>query len=146
MFGFLKKKVKVAARDISKFEKKDLMEATVGIAILVMYADGSAKDSERSKIQRILANTPALTNYGPEVQSTFNRYDSLCSEVGYMAARVQILREIKQCQGDQHEMEDVLVTGLTVALADGEMDEKEDAILREVAGVFGMRLEDFLKS
>jgi tellurite resistance protein TerB len=144
MFGFLKKKAKVALRDVSKFEKKDLMEATVGICVLVMYADGDASDVERTKVQKLLANTPALANFGPEVQATFNRFDQLLKEVGMMSGRVQILREIKQCQGDTHEMEDVLVSGLTVALADGEMDEKEDAILREVAQTFGLRLETFL--
>lgn len=142
--GFLRKKAKVAARDIAKFEKKDLMEATVGIGVLTMWVDGDAKDSERDKIQKILNNTPALANYGTEVQGTFSRYDTMCKEMGFMAAKVQIMREIKQCQGDTHEMEDVLVTGLTVALSDGEMDEKEEKLLKEVASLFNLRLENFL--
>lgn len=144
MFGFFKKKAKVAARNVAKFEKKDLMEATVGIAILVMYADGDASDVERAKTQKLLNNTPALANYGPEVQATYARFDALLSEVGMLAGRTQIMREIKQCQGDTHEMEDVLVAGLTVALADGEMDEKEEKVLKEVANAFGLRLENFL--
>lgn len=144
MFGMFKKKAKVAARSIAKFEKKDLMEATVGIAILVMYADGDASDVERAKTQKLLNNTPALANYGSEVQATYQRFDSLLSEVGLLAGRVQIMREIKQCQGDTHEMEDVLVAGLTVALADGEIDEKEEKVLKDVASAFGLRLESFL--
>ena len=144
MFGYFKKKAKVVTRDIAKFEKKDLMEATVGIAVLTMWVDGSAEDSERSKIQKILNNNQALANYGPEVQATFGRYDQLCTEVGFMAAKVTIMREIAQCLGDKHEMEDVLVTGLTVALADGEMDEKEEKLLKEVAQLFGLRLESYL--
>lgn len=144
MFGLFKKKAKVVARNVAKFEKKDLMEATVGIAILVMYADGDASDAERSKTQKLLNNTPALANYGPEVSATYQRFDSLLQEVGMLAGRIQIMREIKQCQGDTHEMEDVLVAGLTVALADGEMDEKEEKILKDVAQAFGLRLENFL--
>lgn len=144
MFGMFKKKAKVAARNIAKFEKKDLMEATVGIAILVMYADGDASDVERAKTQKLLENTPALANYGPEVQATYARFDSLLREVGILAGRIQIMREIKQCSGDQHEMEDVLVAGLTVALADGEIDDKEEKVLKEVASAYGLRLENFL--
>lgn len=64
LFGMLKKKVNVAAGEVRKLEKKDLMEATVGIAVLVMYADGEAEDSERDKIAKILANTPALAAFG----------------------------------------------------------------------------------
>lgn len=144
MFGFLKKKAKVAMRDVSKFDKKDLMEATVGICVLVMYADGTAEDAERAKIQKILDNTPALNNFGPEVQACFSRFDSLCRDAGMIMARSQIMREIKDCQGDTREMEDVLVTGLTVALSDGEMEEAEEKILKEVASAFGLRLENFL--
>ena len=144
MFGFLKKKAKVAMRDVSKFDKKDLMEATVGICVLVMYADGTAEDAERAKIQKILDNTPALANFGPEVQACFSRFDALCRDAGMIMARSQIMREIKDCQGDTREMEDVLVTGLTVALSDGEMEEPEEKILKEVASAFGLRLESFL--
>lgn len=145
VWGMFKKKAKVAARNVAKFEKKDLMEATVGIAILVMYADGDASDTERAKTQKLLENTPALANYGPEVQATYARFDSLLKDVGMLAGRVQIMREIKQCNGDQHEMEDVLVAGLTVALADGDMDEKEEKVLKDVANAFGLRLENFLR-
>jgi|GEM_PF-5309020 Tellurite resistance protein len=144
MFGMFRKKAKAVARDISKFEKKDLMEATVGICVLVMYADGTAEDTERAKIQKILDNTPALANFGSEVASCFGRFDALCRDAGMIMARSQIMREIKDCQGDSREMEDVLVTGLTVALADGEMDEKEEKVLKEVASAFGLRLESFL--
>lgn len=144
MLGWLKKKAKVTAREVTKFDKKDFMEATVGIAILVMYASGDASDVERQKTQKILDNTPALANFTSEVQGTYSRYDALLRDVGFMAGKVQIMREISQCQGDKHEMEDVLVTGLTVALADGSMDEKEEKILKEVAALFGLRLETYI--
>lgn len=144
MLNWLKKKAKVTALDVGKFEKKDLMEATVGIGVLTMWVSGSAEDAEREKLNKILANTPALSNFGSEVQSTLQRYDTMCKDMGFMGAKVHIMREIKQCQGDQHEMEDVLVTGLTVALSDGEMGEKEEKLLREVASLFGLRLENFL--
>lgn len=138
------KKAKLATQEIKKFEKRDLMEATVGIAVLVMWADGDAEDTERTKIANVLANNPALSAFGPEVQSTFNRYDSLCKESGFMLAKVQILREIADVKGDPREMEDVLVTGLTIALSDGEMEEPEEKILRQVATSFGLRIEDYL--
>lgn len=144
MFGLLKKKANRAGAEIKKFEKKDLMEATVGVAVLVMWADGDAEDSEREKIAKVLANNTALSSFGPEVQATFNRFDSLCKESGFMLAKVQIMREIADVKGDSREMEDVLVTGLTIAMADGEVEEAEEKILRQVASSFGLRIEDYL--
>jgi len=142
--GWFGKKARNTVSEIKKFERKDLMEATVGIAVLVMWADGTAEDSEREKIAKILANNQALAAFGPEVQSTFNRFDSLCKESGFMLAKVQIMREIGDVKGDTREMEDVLVTGLTVALADGELEEPEEKILRGVASAFGLRIEDYI--
>lgn len=144
MLKMFRKKANNAATEIKKFERKDLMEATVGVAVLVMYADGSAEEAERDKIAKVLANTPALQAFGPEVQATFNRFDSLCKESGFMLAQVQIMREIADVKGDAREMEDVLVTGLTIALADGEMEEPEKKILTKIAGQFGLRIEDYL--
>lgn len=144
MWNPFKKKVKNLGREIQKMERKDLMEATVGIAVLVMYADGNASDVERDKVRKVLDNTPTLTNFGAEVQATFQRFDSIFKEVGYIAGRQQVLREIGDVKGDQFEMEDVLVTGVTIALADGEIDEKEMDILQRVAQGFGLRLENFL--
>lgn len=144
MFNLFKKKVKVAAGEVRKLEKKDLMEATVGVAVLVMWADGHAEDAERTKIAQVLANTPALAAFGAEVQATFNRFDTLCKESGFMLAKVHIMREIGDVKGDSREMEDVFVTGLTIALADGELEEPEEKILRQVAQSFGLRVEDYL--
>jgi len=144
MFGMFKKKFKGAAKDIKKFEKKDLMEASVGIAVLVMWADGSAEDAEQQKVQAILKNTPALSNYGPEVQDTFNRFNSLCKEVGFIAARVQILREIEQVKHDRAEAEDVFVIGVTVANSDGELEEPEQKLLDTIGSMLGLRLADYL--
>lgn len=144
MFNIFKKKARNATTEIKKFERRDLMEATVGVAVLIMWADGSAEDSERSKTAQVLANTPAFSAFGPEVQATFNRFDALCKESGFMLAKVQIMREIGDVKGDPREMEDVLVTGLTIALADGELEEPEEKILRQIASQFGLRIEDYL--
>ena len=144
MWNPFKKKVKNLAREVQKMERKDLMEATVGIAVLVMYADGNASDVERDKVRKVLDNTPVLNNFGAEVQATFQRFDALFKEVGFLAGRTQVLREIADVKGDEREMEDVLVTGVTIALADGNIDEKEMDVLTRVAQGFGMRLENYL--
>lgn len=144
MWNPFKKKVKNLGREIQKMERKDLMEATVGIAVLVMYADGNASDVERDKVRKVLDNTPTLANFGAEVQATFQRFDAIFKDVGFIAGRQQVLRELGDVKGDQFEMEDVLVTGVTIALADGSIDEKEMDILQRVAQGFGLRLENFL--
>jgi len=144
MFGMFKKKVKVAQREVKNFEKRDLMQACVGIGLLVGYTSGDFGSAEAEKLQKTLANLPALAHFGSEVNETFARYNTLLKESGLMMGKLQIMREIGDVKGDQRESEDVLVTGLTVALADGEVDDKERAILEEIASVLGLRLDAYL--
>lgn len=146
MFGMFKKKVKVAQREVKNFEKRDLMQACVGIGLLVGYASGEFGQAESDKLQKVLANQPALANFGSEVNETYARYNAMLKEAGLLMGKVQILREIGDVKGDQREAEDVLITGITVALSDGEMDDKERKMLEEIAAVLGLRLETYIEA
>lgn len=148
MFGIgklFKKKVVVAAQTSKRFEKRDLMQATVGIALLAGWVSGSLSDDESVKIQKILANTPALEGFGSEVNETYDKYNAVLKDVGFLAGKIRIMREIGDVKGDRQEAEDVFVTGITVALADGVMDDAERALLEEIAGVLGLRLSTYVQ-
>ena len=145
MLGLFKKKAKIVQREVKNFEKRDLMQAAVGIALLVGWADGDLSVSEGDKIQKVLANNPALAGFGPEVTETFNKYNTMLKDAGFLIGRSQIMREIEDVKGDNREAEDVFLVGLTVALADGEVDEKELKVLSEVGMMLGLRLENYVQ-
>ena len=145
MFGMFKKKAKIVQREVKNFEKRDLMQAAVGIALLVGWADGDLSVSEGDKIQKVLANNPALAGFGAEVTETFNRYNTMLKDAGFLIGRSQIMREIEDVKGDNREAEDVFLVGLTVALADGEVDEKELKVLGDVGMMLGLRLENYVQ-
>lgn len=145
MFGMFRKKAKIVQREVKNFEKRDLMQACVGIALLVGWADGDLSVSEGDKIQKVLANNPALANFGSEVSETFNRYNTMLRDAGFLIGKSQIMREIEDVKGDSREAEDVFLVGLTVALADGEVDEKELKVLTDVGMMLGLRLENYLQ-
>lgn len=101
--------------------------------------------SEGDKIQKVLANNPALSNFGAEVTETFNRYNTMLRDAGFLIGKSQIMREIEDVKGDSREAEDVFLVGLTVALADGEVDQKEMKVLTDVGMMLGLRLENYLQ-
>jgi len=140
MFG---KKASAAKAEIKKFENRDLMEATVGGCLLVAFADGECEDAELKTIESLLRTNKALEGFGHELTDTVNRFTERL-KAGYRVARVEILREIEEIKGDQREKEDVLIAMLTVAEADGEIEEAERKELDVVAQRLGMRLDDFL--
>ena len=141
MFGF-GKKARAAKNEIKKFEKRDLMEATVGGCLLVAFADGDCEDSELKTIDSLLRTNKALEGFGHELTDTINRFTERL-KAGYRVARVEILREIEQVKGDRQEAEDVLITMLTIAEADGEIEAAEQKELDNVAERLGLRISDY---
>lgn len=141
MFGW-KKKARAAKAEIKKFEKRDLMEATVGGCLLIAFADGSCEEAELKSIDSLLRTNKALEGFGHELTDCINRFTERL-KAGYRVARLEILREIEQVKGDRQEAEDVLITMLTIAEADGEIEEAEQKELDTVAERLGLRLTDY---
>lgn len=141
MFGW-KKKANAAKTELKKFEKRDLMEAVVGGCLLIAFADGFCEEAELKSIDALLRTNKALEGFGHELTDTINRYTERL-KAGYRVARLEILREIEQVKGDRQEAEDVLITMLTIAEADGEIEEAEQKELSTVSDRLGLRLADY---
>lgn len=137
------KKAAAATSNVKRMENRDLMQATVAIACLVMHVSGGASDEERRKTETILAGTDELAHFGPELTDTFNKYDRMCTEQGFLIAKTKLMREISDVKASPQEKEDVFVTGISIAAADGEVDEKETALLRQIGVMLGLRIEDY---
>lgn len=141
MFGLLKKtfgkNTQEARQQLKKLENKDLMEATIGAALLVSAADGKIEDEEIVKLQEIVESLPSLQHFGSEIGATIDRYSRML-KAGFMLGKVQIMREIADCKHNDTEAEDVLVTAITIASADGEVEPQEADVIREVARKLGL--------
>ena len=141
MFGFGKKVNKVKA-EVKKLENRDQLEAIVGGCLLVAAADGSISDDEAKKIDSLLRTNKNLAHFGGEITELVNRFSERLGS-GYRVARAEILREIEDIKGDAKDKEDVLLNMLTIAEADGDIDEKERKELDTVAQRLGLRVADY---
>lgn len=142
MFKMFKKKGKEAAKEIKKFENRDLMEGLVGACLLVAYADGELEDDEVLNMEAQLAANPALEGFGGEINQTVNRFKSML-DAGFLIGKVKIMREIKECSNDDAECEDIFVAALTIAQSDGEVEPEEVKILQEIARNLGLSPRDY---
>ena len=141
MFGFGKKVNKVKA-EVKKLENRDQLEAIVGGCLLVAAADGTISDDEAKKIDSLLRTNKNLAHFGGEITELVNRFSERLGS-GYRVARAEILREIEDIKGDAKDKEDVLLNMLTIAEADGDIDEKERKELDTVAQRLGLRVADY---
>lgn len=142
MFKMFKKKAGDVKAEMQKVENRDLMEAIVGGCLLVAAADGSIDDDELLTLDKSINANPSMAHFGAEIGKTINLFEQQLS-AGFRIGKMKILREIADIKNNPADAEEVFINMVTVAEADGEIDEKEMAILKEVGTTLGVRLSDF---
>lgn len=142
MFKMFKKKAGDAKAEMKKIENRDLMEAIVGGCLLVAAADGSIDDDELLTLDKSINANPSMAHFGAEIGKTINQFEQQLS-AGFRIGKMKIMREIADIKSTPADAEEVFINMLTVAEADGDIDEKEMEILKEVGTVLGVRLSDF---
>lgn len=140
LFG---KKAGQARASVAKLANRDLMEAVVYGAIYVAAADGDLEDSELSKIETILSNNPALQGFGAELSNTIDRAKTDFKS-GARILRQNAEKELGDLAHSPSEALTVLNVMLTVAEADGEIEESELKALERSAKLLGLNLKDHL--
>lgn len=140
LFG---KKAGQARASVAKLANRDLMEAVVYGAIYVAAADGDLEESELSKIETILSNNPALQGFGAELSNTIDRAKTDFKS-GARILRQNAEKELGDLAHSPSEALTVLNVMLTVAEADGEIEESELKALERSAKLLGLNLKDHL--
>lgn len=146
MFGFSKKLFGKASgevkQELAKVENRDLMQGICGAALLIAAADGEIEPSEIAKLEATIRALPALQHFGAEISQTVQRFTDQLN-AGFLLGKTQIMREIRDCKHSQQEAEDIFVVALTIAQADGEVDDKEQAVMVQIARELGINPRDY---
>lgn len=128
-------------RGAKKVENRDLMEAIVGGGLLVSAADGDIEKDELNKLEKLIAGNENLKHFGAEIGKTIRRFTDLL-EGDFLVGRSKILRELRDIQGNDEHVEDVVLNILAIAKADGEMEPAERKVIEEIARELGYRLSE----
>lgn len=143
MFGkFFGKKAAEIKSAGAKISNKDLVEAVVSGSLLVAFADGNCDDSEISALESILASDEQFDSWRSEIPGLISKYAGKFS-AGYKLGKLSALREIGDLKSTQKDAELALVCIITVA-EQGGIDDKEKAVLNEIAVALGLRLDTYL--
>lgn len=137
------KKAREAKAALKKMENRDLAEGLVGACLLVAAADGSIDAEEIANLQAQLESHSVLSDFGPEIGKMVDKFSKQL-EAGFLIGKTSIMREIKDCAHDEREAEDIFVAAITIAQADGEVDEKEVKILKEIGKTLGLNLSNYM--
>lgn len=143
MFGIFKKKAAAAKVSMHKVENRDLMEAIVAGAILVAYADGDCSAEELKKLDGIITSNDNLKHFGSEIGNTIDKYATMY-ENGVRVAKHKLMSEIKDIQAEEEQKIEMFLITIDIAEADGNIDEAEFSILKEIGKTLGLNPENYI--
>lgn len=143
MFGIFKKKAAAAKITLHKVENRDLMEAIVAGAVLVAFADGDCSSDELEKLQGIIESNDNLAHFGSEIGTTIDKYSSMY-ESGARLAKVKLMKELKDVSADEQQKEEAFIIAIEIADADGEIDEDEMKVIRDIGKAYGLNPDNYI--
>jgi tellurite resistance protein TerB len=144
MFGMFGRKARQAGKELAKIENRDLAQAAVYGCFFVASADGELEKEELDKVDRLLRNSPQLQHFGAELGNLVDRAKADFTEGGSRIIRMNAERELRDLASNKPDAEVVLNFMLTVAEADGEIEDAEQKVLERAANCMDLRLQDYL--
>ncbi len=137
-----KRAAKGAARDVSADlgKNKDYLEACCASAALVAAADGTVSDVEKRTTISIIAGNPTLGKLYPqnEIEQCAR---TMLDRVGSSSGRASLAKELGDVKNlpNAGDMADyVFLIAKDIAEADGDVGDKEKAVLQKIANLLGV--------
>jgi len=138
-FGLLKKLGKSA----KQVQNQNVMEAIIAGSMLIAAADGEIEKKEIDTLDKLLVNNELLSAFKPaEIRKTIDRYAGIL-EAGFRVGKLKMLKEIGDISDNAEQSEEVFVTALTIAEADGEIEPAELVVLKEIGRTLGINLANY---
>lgn len=142
MFG-LKSKLQSLAGLSSRMENKNMMEAVVASCILVAAADGNISDQELATTRLILESNDRLKHFGPQISQTVTKFGDMIKGT-FQLGELKLLREIGDIKSNPRDAEEVLVTAISIASADGKIEESEKRMIQKIARELGLNASQYI--
>tara|TARA_B100001057_G_scaffold491219_1_gene581009 strand:+ start:27 stop:476 length:450 start_codon:yes stop_codon:yes gene_type:complete len=133
MLNFLEKFKEAKPTEVSSDEKNVL---TTAILIECAKEDGDFSDVEIRKIKKLLENKLGVNS--EKVSSVFDQAIELCQDSVEIYSLTKDIRD----NFSHEEILDILELMWTIMLADGKIDDFEDAMMRKIVGLFHLTGKD----
>lgn len=148
LFGLFRKKASKAAvemaENMKKMENRDLLQAFVGGGLLIASAnDQKISPEEVATLEKMINASPAMSHFGSEISATIGRVMAQF-DAGYAYGKMQVLREITDVKSSEEEKTEVIVGMIVMAAKDDGIDEKELAVIDEIARSLGVQYKQYL--
>jgi len=129
--------------EVSKFKNRAFMEATVASCALVAAADGTISSEEKQKMAGFIRNSDELKHFAmPDVIVYFEK---VVGNFDFDAAigKAEALKLIGRLRGNPEQARVMVRVACAIGASDGNFDQKERAVVREICVELGLNPSDF---
>ena len=141
MFAKLKAKLSGASKKVSG--RLDFLEAVCAASALVAAADGDVSREEEKAAKDAIAASSVLSNAFKANQIAKTADTMFARALQGRTGRLGLYKEIDDIASNDELGEIVYTTALDIAEADGNICDKESAVLEKIAGRLGVNPANF---
>ncbi len=131
------------ATQVGRFKNKKFMEGTVAVCACISMASNDASDEEQKKMLSFIENSQELKIFNSfEIIEFFNKLSSgfsLDKDIG----KGEAMKYISRLKDQPDAAQLAVRVGIAVAKSDGNFDESEKEMVREICVVLGFHPGDF---
>ncbi|VDC28255.1 tellurite resistance TerB family protein [Pseudogemmobacter humi] len=144
MFARLKEKLSGSAARLNG--KTDLLEGICAACVMVGAADGDLSDDEATiALDRLLNHeTLSVAFSGTQIETAFDKQAKRAKSG--LSGRLGLKREVEEAKAKStaDDLEMLLVIAIDVAMADGEIGDKERKALNDIGQIVGLSVDRYL--
>lgn len=129
--------------EVSKFKNRTFLEAVVNGCVLVSAADGSIDSAEKQKMMGFLERSDELKHFEARQVIEIFRKVSEDIEFDIDLGKASALRTIAKLKGKDDQARLLIRVICAIAMADGEFDDSEKAMVRTICNELGVPPADF---
>jgi len=132
-----------AKEQMSRYKNKTFMEATVAGWAQVAAADGSIDASEKQKMIGFIQQSDALSVF--KMEEVIAAFQSVVSkfEFDFSIGKAEAMTKINKIKGDDAQSRLLVRVCCVIGASDGDFDEKEIAMVRDICRELGLDPADF---
>ena len=129
--------------EVSKYKNKTFLEATVAGCALVAAADGNISSEEKQKMVGFMRQSDALSVFDiSEVIALFEKY-AATFDFDPMIGKGECPKVIGKLKKDTGASRMLIRVCCAIGAADGNFDDDEKAVVREICAELGLNPADF---
>lgn len=142
-FSWLKDQASKLQEEVKKFKNENFLNGVTAACALVAAADGSIDSSEKQKMMRFIQSNEALKVFDPpKVAKAFTNWTDLM-EFDMDSGKANAFAAINKAAKDPAQARMVMRLSIAIADADGNTDDDEKKVLRQICHELGLEPSQF---